>query len=249
MPSRRGSAAPARAGSEPRRPCSSASSQAMIDARTRPPPRQRNGSGGSFGTRRVDERQARPARRRRRARATRGSGRRASSGRRRCRSSRRRSGSACRAPCRRTGRWSAETSIGPPQACVDLRRPRARAAVAAGRARRARPSARPARSAASTVPPKPIGPSRCPSARGRRSSCGSSGGTCGRRVTASPPVQPICVEQLGDRLGEHDVAAEGGQPPASGFQPGRPRVRRATTISCARTRPCARLDARRRRRP
>ena len=51
--STRGMAAPARAASPARRPSSSASSHAMIAARTSPPPRRFSGSGGSAGTRRV----------------------------------------------------------------------------------------------------------------------------------------------------------------------------------------------------
>ena len=60
MPSRRGSAAPARAASGGRRPCSSAASHAMIDVRTSPPPSRRSGSGGRRGTLRVASGEPRP---------------------------------------------------------------------------------------------------------------------------------------------------------------------------------------------
>ena len=54
---------------------------------------------------------------------------------------------------------------------------------------------------------------RSPSARGRRSSCGSSGGTCARRrCRAAGPAD--LLEQFGHRLGEHDVRAEDRQPAA-----------------------------------
>src|SRR5581483_4250584 len=49
MPRRRGTAAPARAANEGRRPASSASSTARMAARTSPPPMRLSGSGGSAG--------------------------------------------------------------------------------------------------------------------------------------------------------------------------------------------------------
>ena len=185
MPSKRGSAAPTRAGSEPRRPCSSASSHAMIDARTRPPPRRRNGSGGSFGTRRVT------------------SGRRVSSSS---------TPSASRDRIWPPSQLGPDAVAGVAGAVVD---PRARHGAeerqVVGRdvdrpapgvghlrlleARQQAPQAALGARDRRLVLPEAVvdaarrsrsGPSRCPSARGRRSSCGSSAGTCGRRARPRP---------------------------------------------------------------
>ena len=117
------------------RPRSSASSHAMIAARTTPPPMPLQRFGRQAGTRRRRAAVA-STRRRGRRRARPGSGRRASSARRRAPSSRGRSG--CRVPgtVPKKGRWSAETSIGPPHERST------RAAASPGRSRRRPRSAR-----------------------------------------------------------------------------------------------------------
>ena len=218
MPISRGRAAPVRAASDGRRPCSSAASHAMIaradDAAADAPQR--------LGARRHaarDEREARPlvvgteCERREHLAAEPA----------RPDAVARVAGAVVdpRAPLRAEERQMVGRD-------VDRAAPRPldAHAVEAGRSRRRPASARAAvgprgRSYRRRGPRSRSGPSRCPSARARRSSCGSSAGTSARR--RSPRPRPADrLERVRRGLRQHDVRAEvreaarRGSPTASG---------------------------------
>ena len=140
-------------------------------------------------------------------------------------SSRRRSGSACRAPVRRSGSWSLETSIGPPHARSTL-------AAASPAAARRRPllGARGGRSSskkrASICRARRSARSRSPSARAPvrgRPEVVQEHAPVGDRLAARPTDPRRSRSGTGSR--QDDVAAEGRQP-AAHRQP----ARRASTF-------------------
>ena len=211
-------AAPARASSGGRAPRSSAASHAMIEARTSPPPRRRNGSGGNDGTRRVDERQPRPlvvgAQCERRedlpaepARAD---------------AVTRVAGAVveprARASCRRTAGGRRRRRSARP---TTARRARRRAPAAAGAARppRARPSRRSRLKRVVDLAAEADRPGAAPHQHPpvvERAEVVDEHAPVDDRLAARPVD---LLEQLGHRLGQHDVRAEvrqapRGRPPA-----------------------------------
>ena len=138
----------------------------------------------------------------------------------------------------KNGRWSDETSIGPPHARVDLRRPRARAAAGAARARRARPSAASVGEALvdlAAEPDRAGAAAHQHAAVVRRAEVVQEHAAVDDRLAAGPAD---LLEQLRHRLGQHDVAAEDGHAGgASGLQPAAAALTRDDDLPGARPAP------------